>query len=513
MDRIPVRRALISVYDKTGVVTLARGLSEAGCELVSSGGTAAELRAAGLEVREVSDLTDFPEMLDGRVKTLHPRVHAGILADRTKPEHMQTLERHGIGRIDLVVVNLYPFDDKVGPDTPEAEAVELIDVGGPSMVRGAAKNFVSVAVVCEPDDYPMVAVEVRAGGTTLETRRRLAAKAFARLAAYDAVVASWLGAGEVLPERLVVSGERLAMLRYGENPHQKAALYRRSGAARGIAAAEMVQGQKELSYINYLDADAALRIVASFDEPAACVVKHTSPCGVALGADITEAYRLAFECDPRSAYGGIVGLNRACDAATGAALAEHPLLECVVAPDYAPEALQAIGAKRRSARLLRLPAPAWEADPSAIHGVSGGLLVQTADPARDDRDAMRVVTKRVPSEAEWADLLFAWAVCAHVKSNAIVLANLRQAVGVGAGQMSRVEAFEIAVRRAGDRAKGSVAASEALFPFADSIATAASAGVTAIIQPGGAVRDEEVIAAADEAEIAMVFTGVRHFRH
>ncbi|HVE91820.1 MAG TPA: bifunctional phosphoribosylaminoimidazolecarboxamide formyltransferase/IMP cyclohydrolase [Actinomycetota bacterium] len=511
MDRIPIKRALLSVYDKTGLVELARALSDSGAELVSSGGTASALRDAGLTVRDVSELTSFPEMLDGRVKTLHPAVHGGILADRSKPEHLRTLAEHGIEPIDLVVSNLYPFDIQVGPGTPEAEAVSLIDVGGPTMVRAAAKNHSSVAVVVDPEDYGEVASAAGAGGTTLETRKRLAAKAFTRLSAYDAAVGSWLSGPEPLPEQLTLSAQRVSTLRYGENPHQSAALYRLPGARRGVAAGRQLQG-KELSFINYLDLDAAMRIVASFREPAACIVKHTNPCGAAVGEDAEEAYRLAFECDPRSAFGGIVGLNRPCTAEVAGRLKDHPLLECVVAPGYDPAALELLSGKK-NARLIDVSPDEWKLDPVSVTSVSGGLLLQTTDEVSERRDDMRVVSKREPSDVEWEDLLFAWTICWHVKSNAIVLANLRQAVGVGAGQMSRVESMEIAIRRAGDRAKGSVAASDALFPFGDSVETAAAAGVTAIIQPGGAVRDEESIAAADAADVAMVFTGVRHFLH
>ncbi len=511
MDRIEVRRALISVWDKTGVVELARALADAGAELVSSGGTAAALREAGLEVTDVADLTGFPEMLDGRVKTLHPRIHAGILADRSKTAHLDTLRQHGIGTIDLVVVNLYPFDDQVGPDTPQDEGVELIDVGGPTMVRAAAKNHASVGVVVDPADYPLVAVEVRAGGISGATRRSFAAKAFGRLAAYDATVASWLaGADEPLPPSLAVTAERTGVLRYGENPHQAGAVYRLPGPPHGVVSGEQLQG-KELSFINLLDLDAALRIATAFTEPAACIVKHTSPCGVALAGDITEAYRQAFECDPRSAFGGIVGLNRPLTRAIAEQMSDV-FLECIVAPGFDDDALELLEPKR-NLRLIRLPEDRWSSDRIEVRSVSGGLLVQTLDEIHEAREGMRVVTERQPSETEWDDLLFAWTVCAHVKSNAVVLGNLRRAVGVGAGQMSRVEAMEIAVRRAGDRAKGSVAASEALLPFADNVEVAAAAGVTAVIQPGGAVRDEEVVAAADAAGLAMVFTGVRHFLH
>jgi phosphoribosylaminoimidazolecarboxamide formyltransferase / IMP cyclohydrolase len=510
-DRVQVKRALLSVHDRTGIVELARALVALGAEIICSGGTAKELREAGIDVRDVSDVTGFPEMLDGRVKTLHPRLHGGILADRTKQEHMDTIAEHAIEPIDLVVCNLYPFDREVTPGAADDDAVPLIDVGGPSMVRAAAKNFASVGVVTSPDDYATVIAELGSGGLTFELRRTLAAKAFAVLSAYDGAIARWF-AGDALPERITIGAEMIDVLRYGENPHQRAAAYRLSGAPRGIASAEQLQG-KELSYINYLDLDAAYRLATVFAEPAACIVKHTSPCGAAIGADIDEAYRLAFECDTRSAFGGIIGVNRSVTIGIVEQIRSADLfVECIVAPDYDADALELLG-KRKNLRLMRLPADRWELDPVDVRSISGGLLVQATDRMAEARDDMKVVTKRQPSEAEWVDLLFAWRVCARVKSNSIVLANNRQAVGVGAGQMSRVEAFEIAARRAGDRAKGSVAASEALLPFADNVEVAAEAGCTAIIQPGGSVQDEQVVAAADAAGLAMVFTGVRHFWH
>jgi phosphoribosylaminoimidazolecarboxamide formyltransferase/IMP cyclohydrolase len=504
-----VRRALLSVYDRTGVVELARALVALGAELVSSGGTAKALREAGIEVRDVSDVTGFPEMLDGRVKTLHPKLHGGILADRAKREHMDTIAQHAIEPIDLVVCNLYPFDREVTEDSGDDVAVPLIDVGGPSMVRAAAKNFASVGVVTSPDDYPTVIAECESGGLTLETRRALAGKAFAALSAYDGAIAAWF-AGDALPQRMTISAEMLDVLRYGENPHQRAAAYRLLGTSRGIASGEQLQG-KELSFINYLDLDAAFRLATAFTEPAACIVKHTSPCGVAIGSDIDDAYRLAYECDTRSAFGGIVGLNRPLTHGVAEQMREL-FLECIVAPAFDDDALELLR-KKKNLRLIELPPDRWDLDPVDVRSISGGLLVQTTDRLGEDRDEMKVVTKRQPSEAEWVDLLFAWTVCARVKSNSIVLANNRQAVGVGAGQMSRVEAFEIAARRAGDRAKGSVAASEALLPFADNVEVAAEAGCTAVIQPGGSNRDDEVVAAADAAGLAMVFTRVRHFWH
>ncbi|MEX0874594.1 MAG: bifunctional phosphoribosylaminoimidazolecarboxamide formyltransferase/IMP cyclohydrolase, partial [Actinomycetota bacterium] len=397
-----------------------------------------------------------------------------------------------------------------------ATGVELIDVGGPSMVRAAAKNFASVGVLVDAGDYATVIEEIAAGGLTLETRRALAGKAFAHLSAYDGAIASWFSPGG-LTDRITIAAQRIQNLRYGENPHQAAAAYRLEGASGGIAFAEQLQG-KELSYINYLDLDAAFRLASAFGEPAACIIKHTNPCGAAVGSDIDEAYRLAYECDTRAAFGGIIGLNRPVTVGVAEQMVDFyktgAFLECVVAPDFEPDALELLQkGRRKTMRLMCLPTERWAPDPIDIKSISGGLLVQQTDPARDDRSAMTVVTKREPSESEWVDLLFAWTICARVKSNSIVLANGRQAVGVGAGQMSRVESFEIAIRRAGSRAKGSVAASDALLPFADNVEVGASAGVTAIIQTGGSNRDDEVIAAADAAGIAMVFTGVRHFWH
>jgi phosphoribosylaminoimidazolecarboxamide formyltransferase/IMP cyclohydrolase len=497
-----ITRALISVWDKTGVVDLARALAGKGVEIVSSGGTAAALRDAGIAVTDVSDVTGFPEMLDGRVKTLHPKIHAGILADRTNPGHLSTIESHGIGVIDLVVSNLYPFDEKVDATTPLDEAIELIDVGGPSMVRAAAKNHASVVVVVDPADYALV----QSGETTPETRRRLAAKAFARLAAYDAKVASYLGADEVL----TITAEKLSSLRYGENPHQQGAVYKLPGPRAGVVGGEQIQG-KELSYCNYLDLDAAFGLATAFNEPAACIIKHTSPCGAATADTIEEAYRLAYECDTRAAFGGIIGVNRPFTAGIAQQMREAKLnVDCIVAPEYEPEARDILSS-RRNCRVLRVPDAGRRA--FDLRTISGGLLMQTPDAVAETRNQMQVVTKRAPSEAEWDDLLFAWVVCAYVRSNTIVLARMRQAVGVGAGQMSRVESFEIAINRAGDRAKGAVAASDALIPFEDNIEVAANAGVSAIIQTGGSVRDQHVIAAADAAGIGMVFTGFRHFRH
>ncbi len=462
-----------------------------------------------MDVRDVSDVTSFPEMLDGRVKTLHPKLHGGILADRSKPEHMSTIESHGIEPIDLVVCNLYPFDRQVAMGAPDEEAVPLIDVGGPSMVRAAAKNFASVGVVVSPDDYETVIAQIEEGGLTFETRRLLAAKAFSTLSSYDASIASWFGDDELL-QKINVSAEMLEILRYGENPHQRAAVYHLQGSSGGIAFAEQLQG-KELSYINYLDLDAAFRLSSAFSDPAACIIKHTNPCGAAIGADIDEAYRLAYECDTRAAFGGIVGLNRPVTQGVAEQMREL-FLECIVAPAFDEGALE-LFRKKKNLRLMLLPDDKWALDPIDMRSISGGLLLQTTDMLADDRYQMKVVTKREPSEPEWVDLLFAWTVCARVKSNSIVLANGRQAVGVGAGQMSRVESFEIAIRRAGERAKGSVAASDALLPFADNVEVGAEAGITAIIQTGGSNRDDEVIAAADAAGMAMVMTGVRHFSH
>lgn len=511
----PIRRALLSVSDKTGLVDLARGLAGRGVELVSTGGTAAALRAAGLQPIEVSALTGFPEILDGRVKTLHPAIHAGLLA-RDTAEHRATLAAHGIAAIDLLVVNLYPFAATRARGAAFAECVEQIDVGGLAMIRAAAKNHERVAVLVDPADYaPFLDELARAGGTGPEARRRLAAKAFAITAAYDAAIETFLreGLGDLFPERLVLAADRVERLRYGENPHQQAALYRSAEARPGVATARRLQG-KELSYNNLLDADAALAAVVEHDSPAAVIVKHANPCGAAIGTGLREAWAKALACDPVSAFGGIVAVNRPLDAATAEAMASV-FLEVIVAPAVEPEAA-ALLARKPGLRVLvidRLPDPA--APGLVVRSLADGLLVQTRDAGADERSSWRLVTRRAPTDAEWADLAFAWKVVRHIRSNAIVLARDRATVGLGMGETSRVDAARHAVERM-QRGPGRgpcVVASDAFFPFPDGLEAAIEGGATACIQPGGSKRDGEVIEAADRAGAAMVFTGRRHFRH
>jgi phosphoribosylaminoimidazolecarboxamide formyltransferase/IMP cyclohydrolase len=512
-DRLAIRRALVSVFDKSGLEGLAGALAAAGVEVVSTGSTAAALEGHGLAVARVEELTGSPELLDGRVKTLHPRVHAGLLADRSVPGHRAELEAAGIAPFDLVVVNLYPFEETVAdPGADASLATERIDVGGPAMVRAAAKNHAWVAVVCEPADYGVVAEALAAGGTTLAQRRALAARAFARTAAYDAAVASWMGEGEAFGDRLVAAGRLRQPLRYGENPHQRAAFYATGGPGGpwGLGAAIQVAG-KELSYNNLLDADAALALAAEHgDRPFATIVKHTNPCGAAFGASLEEAYAGALEGDPVSAYGGVVGLSRPLDAATAKRIAGI-FTEVVVAPGFDEEALATLAAKQ-ALRLVRVD-PARPPGRLALRSVAGGLLVQEPDPAADDPAAWSLQAGDPPDPALLADLALAWSVAAHVKSNAIVLARDGRVVGVGAGQQSRVDSVRIAVAKAGERAKGAAAGSDAFFPFPDGVEALAVAGVRAVAQPGGSVRDPEVTAAASAAGIAMLHTGRRHFRH
>jgi phosphoribosylaminoimidazolecarboxamide formyltransferase / IMP cyclohydrolase len=528
-DQVKIRRALLSVSDKSGLVELAQALAHHGVELVSTGGTAKAIREAGLDVRDISDLTGFPEMMDGRVKTLHPKVHGGLLAVRDDPEHAAAMEAHGIGAIDLVVVNLYPFAQTVARGAGRDEIIENIDIGGPSMVRSAAKNHAYVTIVTDPGDYEKLirALDENDATTSLDFRKYLAAKAFSATAVYDSMISQWFAfgdQGQFFPDVLPLTMKKGQELRYGENPHQKAALYLPIGPhGRGIAQGEQVQG-KELSYNNYNDADAALELAAEFrDEGPACViVKHANPCGVATGASLVEAYEAAFACDPVSAFGGIIAVNRPIDAAAAEAMTQI-FTEVVIAPE-AEEAARAVFARKKNLRLLltgELPNPSRGG--LTLKTVAGGYLVQTRDNGRVTRDALKVVTKRQPSEQELADCLFAWTVAKHVKSNAIVYARDGATAGIGAGQMNRVESARIAAWKAKDAAEragwdaprtiGSAVASDAFFPFADGLLTAVEAGATAVIQPGGSIRDEEVIAAADEAGLAMVFTGMRHFRH
>jgi phosphoribosylaminoimidazolecarboxamide formyltransferase / IMP cyclohydrolase len=502
---VKIKRALISVSDKDGLEEFARGLVELGVAIVTSGGTARMLSRAGVTVTTVSEVTGMPEMLDGRVKTLHPKIHGGILADRRKPQHLSQLREHGITPIDLVVCNLYPFAQTVAdPDVTEDDAVEQIDIGGPAMVRAAAKNFRSVAVVCNPGRYSEILEEMRtrSGALSDETRATLASEAFAHTAAYDAAVARWMTRAERFPQSMVVALDRKQELRYGENPHQAGAFY-----ASGDPGWRQLGG-KELSFTNLLDLDAAWRLVAEFEEPAVAIIKHTNPCGCAVGAGIEDAYRRALECDPRSAFGGVVAANREVDAATAKRVGEI-ITDILVAPAFSKDAL-AILEKRKNLRLIEAlpPQPGLE-----LRSAAGGVLVEELDTYPDQREEMVVATDIQPADEDWPDLLFAWKVVKHIKSNAVVFASDRQAVGVGAGQMSRVEAVELAARRAGDRAKGAVCATDGFFPFRDGVDAAVEAGARAIIHPGGSVRDSEVIAAAQEHGIPMVLTGRRHFRH
>jgi len=525
---VPIRRALISLSDKTGVEELVTALSGAGVELVSTGGTAARIRELGASVRDISDLTGFPEMMDGRVKTLHPKVHGGLLAVRDNDEHVAAMEEHGIGAIDLVVVNLYPFEATVAKGAPRDEIIENIDIGGPSMVRSAAKNHDHVAIVTDPADYEALIEQIdRQGGTDLQFRRMLAAKAYARTAAYDSMIASWFAFADqqqAYPNTRFIVGTKSAELRYGENPHQKAALYLPLGPSTpGVAQARQVQG-KELSYNNLNDANAALELVAEFRDgpPTVVIVKHANPCGVARGESLLGAWNDALACDSVSAFGGIVAVNRKLDGATAEAICDI-FTELVVASD-ADEAAIATFARKKNLRLLltgSLPDPARGGQTVSV--IAGGLLFQDRDNGMLTRDMLRVVTRREPTEQELKDCLFAWTVAKHVKSNAIVYAKDGVTAGIGAGQMNRRDSARIAAIKAREAAEkygwaqpntvGSAVASDAFFPFADGLLAAAEAGATAIIQPGGSMRDDEVIAAADEADLAMVFTGMRHFRH
>jgi phosphoribosylaminoimidazolecarboxamide formyltransferase/IMP cyclohydrolase len=518
-----VRRALLSVSDKTNLLEFARGLAAFPIELVSTGGTHKALTAGGLTVHEVAELTGFPEMLDGRVKTLHPRVHGGILYIRDNADHARTVGEHGIPPIDLVVVNLYPFEATLArAGSTREQIIENIDIGGPAMVRSAAKNYHDVAVVTDPSQYGIVLDELRNydGALTLETRQRLAGSAFARTAAYDRAVSAYFAgqaAGELFPTRLDLSFERRAQLRYGENPHQPAAFYVESPTPSGCIAGATVLHGKELSYNNLLDLDSALNLVREFSSPAASVIKHNNPCGCAAGGSLEEAFRRAFEGDPLSAYGGVISFNRPVDEATAMQMTEpNRFVECVIAPDFSREAFEILTTRpswKKNVRLLRTGPLEARGTGLDFRRVDGGLLVQARDARGSEFSDAKVVTKRAPTEAESTDLQFAWLVCKHVKSNAIVLAKGGMVVGVGAGQMSRVDSTHMAVRKSGERSRGAVLASDAFFPFRDNIDEAAKAGVTAVVQPGGSMRDADSIAACDENGMAMICTGVRHFRH
>jgi phosphoribosylaminoimidazolecarboxamide formyltransferase/IMP cyclohydrolase len=513
-----IQRALISVSDKTGLVEFAQGLAKHKVRLLSTGGSAKILKEAGLAVTEVSDHTGFPEIMDGRVKTLHPSIHGGILAKRDDAKHRIAMETHSIGRIDMVVVNLYPFVETVASGAGYEECIENIDIGGPALIRAAAKNHDSVTVTTDPAEYESIlkAMDENEGATTIDLRRFLAREAYSRTAAYDSAIAHWFAAqqSEPWPKRVALAGRREAKLRYGENPHQEAALYTRAGDHRpGVATAEQLQG-KELSFNNINDADAAFELAAEFDEPVVVIVKHANPCGVAVGESLAEAWDSALACDPVSAFGGIVAVNRPVNVELADKLKEL-FLEVVIAPDFGPRAMESLSEKQKL-RLLKTGEMPPRADRRLqVRSVAGGLLIQSEDEGRVEAADLKVVTKRQPTESELRDMLFAWRVAKHVKSNAIVYARDGGTVGVGAGQMSRVDSARIAAWKAAEHkgCDGAVVASDAFFPFADGLMEAVKAGATAAIQSGGSMRDEEVIKAADEAGIAMVFTGMRHFRH
>jgi phosphoribosylaminoimidazolecarboxamide formyltransferase/IMP cyclohydrolase len=529
MTDVTIRRALLSVSDKNGLADLGSKLAKAGVELISTGGTARALREAGLDVRDVADVTGFPEMMDGRVKTLHPAIHGGLLAVRDDPEHAAAMDAHDIGAIDLVVVNLYPFEETVMRGAARDEVIENIDIGGPSMVRSAAKNHRYVTIVTDPADYDALYDELAAhdGATTIEFRKAMAAKAFAATAAYDAMISQWFAfadQGQLFPDMIALNGRKLAELRYGENPHQKAAVYAPVGPhVSGLPQAEQVQG-KELSYNNYNDADAALELAAEFrdGDPAVVIVKHANPCGVAQAASLLQAWTDALQCDSVSAYGGIVAVNRPLDGPTAEAICQI-FTEVVVAPG-ADDTARAAFAARKNLRLLLIDElPNARRGGLLVKPIAGGLLVQGRDNGSITADDLQVVTKRAPTGQELKDCLFAWTVARHVKSNAIVYARDGATAGIGAGQMNRRDSARIAAIKAREAAEtygwpqprtvGSAVASDAFFPFADGLLAAAEAGATAVIQPGGSLRDDEVIAAADDAGLAMVFTGMRHFRH
>ncbi len=524
-DLKPIARALISVSDKTGIAELGKFLSARNVEILSTGGSANALADAGVPVKEVSDHTGFPEILEGRVKTLHPLIHGGILARRGEPSHEEAMAAHGIAPIDLVVINLYPFEETLASGGSFDACVENIDIGGPALIRAAAKNHDDVAVVVDPADYADLIAEMQAhgGATTPALRRRLAARAFARTAAYDSGIAGWLAQvqGEPFPRHVTFSGALRQVLRYGENPHQQAAFYGSPDPRPGVATAVQIQG-KELSFNNLNDADAAYELVAEFDDPACAIIKHANPCGVAVAESPAEAYRNALACDPVSAFGGIVALNRPLDGAAAGEIAKL-FVEVVIAPEVLPEAREALAGKKNVRVLAAGGLPDPRRSGLTVRSLAGGLLVQTRDVGRTRSGDVKAVTKRAPSEAELEDMLFAFTVAKHVKSNTIVYAKGGRTVGIGAGQMSRVDSARIAAIKAREaaqaagesasRTEGSVVASDAFFPFADGLLVAASAGATAVIQPGGSMRDDEVIAAADEKGLAMVFTGMRHFRH
>lgn len=507
-ELVKITTALVSVSDRTGLAEFCRGLLDTGVTIIATDSTGRFLAEHKIPSTPVADVTGFPEMLGGRVKTLHPRIHGGILADRDDPTHTAQLSEAGIHPIDLVVVNLYPFREAVAQDLEWKQIIEQIDIGGLAMIRASAKNHTGVAVVVDPASYDAVLEEINmSGGLESETRRALAAEAFAHTAAYDADIARWMARDEVFPEHLSIPLERVQVLRYGENPHQGGALYAEVGGEGGVARARQLHG-KDLSYNNLLDTDAAWETANEFAEPAVAIIKHGIPCGVAIGENLATAYERALESDKVSAFGGVVALNQPLTREAAKRIAEI-FTECVAAPGFEPGAVEVL-MEKKSLRILEVEEPGLE---PSMRRVSGGMLVQDPDVFDDDRASMRVVTKAQPTEEQWNDLLFAWRACKHVRSNAIVLASGGATIGIGGGQTSRVDAVEIAAKKAGDRAKGSVLASDAFFPFPDGPQAAIAAGVAAMIQPGGSVRDEETIAACDEAGVAMVFTGSRHFRH
>ncbi|GBR51542.1 bifunctional phosphoribosylaminoimidazolecarboxamide formyltransferase [Neokomagataea thailandica NBRC 106555] len=522
-NRIPVRRALLSVSDKAGLIELGRALAAHGTELLSTGGSARALREAGLTVKDVSEHTGFPEILDGRVKTLVPQVHGGILGRRDLASHQEQMAQHNIAPIDLVCVNLYPFAATVASGAGVEDCIENIDIGGPAMVRASAKNHDHVVILTSPDQYAGLISALEAGGTLHAERRAYAAAAYAHTAAYDSMISRWFAqqAGDLLPQTLTLSGTRGDLLRYGENPHQQAAFYRDGSMRPGLASARQVQG-KALSYNNLNDTDAAFEAVAEFSAPSVVIVKHANPCGVASAATLEDAWVAALRCDPVSAFGGIVAVNRTLDAATAKRISAI-FTEVIVAPDAEPEALEVLAAKKNLRLLLTGGLPDPKAEGLAVKTVAGGFLAQSRDAGHVTEADLKVVTKRAPTEAEMRDLLFAFRVAKHVKSNAVIYAKDGATVGIGAGQMSRVDSARIAARKSADAAEaageqeplttGSVAASDAFFPFADGLESVVAAGAVAVIQPGGSIRDQDVIDAADKAGIAMVFTGMRHFRH
>lgn len=515
-DQVPLRTALISVSDKTGLLELATALNAAGVKLLSTGGTAKTLRDAGLPITDVSDHTGFPEIMDGRVKTLHPKIHGGLLGRRDDPEHRDAMKAHGIEGIDLLIVNLYPFRETVAKGADTETCIENIDIGGPALIRAAAKNHAFVAVVTDPKDYSVIAGALTAGGTTLAERRTLAGKAYAATASYDSAISGWFARQEddTFPQTLTLSATCVDKLRYGENPHQLAAVYSDGSNRPGVVTAQKLQG-KELSYNNLNDTDAAFELVSEFAEPTVAIIKHANPCGVASGADMIEAYKRALTCDPTSAFGGIIALNRPLDEATAAEIIKI-FSEVIIAPEISEGALKLLASKPNVRVLATGSLPRPQDPRMTVRSLSGGWLLQTADTGHIDESQLKVVTKREPTAQELKDLLFAFRVCKHVKSNAIIFAKDLQTVGIGAGQMSRINSTRIAAWKAGEAGtpiKGSVVASDAFFPFPDGLVAAADAGASAVIQPGGSIKDKDVIAAADERGLAMVLTGMRHFRH